>query len=99
MAKFELSIYDENDKVIKTYQRNKCSVDTFLKFQKYSEKITGDKVKNDVEFFAELKGLFVEMFPAMTESEYMNNTDVAEVIALFNTVISKATQFTAGKNA
>jgi hypothetical protein len=98
MAKFELSIYNENDDVIKTYQRNKCPVDLFLKFQQYSEKVTGEKVKSDKEFFAGLKDLFLEFFPAMTEKEYTNNTDVAEIIVLFNTIIRKATQFTAEKN-
>jgi hypothetical protein len=98
MAKFELSIYDENDKVVKTYQRNKCTVDLFLKFQQYSEKVTGDKVKNDTEFFAGLKDLFLEFFPAMTEKEYTNNTDVAEIIVLFNAIINKATKFTNEKN-
>lgn len=98
MAKFELSIYNDNDEVVKTYQRNKCPVDLFLKFQQYSEKVTGDKVKNDTEFFAGLKELFLEFFPAMTEKEYTNNTDVAEIIILFNSIIHKATKFTNEKN-
>lgn len=98
MAKFELNIYDDNDKVVKTHQRNKCSVELFLKFQRYSEKVTGEKIKNDNEFFAGLKDLFLEFFPAMTESEYKNNTDVAEIIVLFNAIITKATQFNSEKN-
>lgn len=98
MAKFTLSIYDEYDKVIKTYQRNKCPVDLFLRFQQYSEKVTGAQIKNDIEFFADLKGLILELFPAMTEEEYNNNTDTAEVIKIFNDVISKATLISAGKN-
>lgn len=98
MAKFELSIYDDNDKVIKTYQRNKCPVDLFLRFQQYSEKVTGEKVKNDIEFFADLQGLILELFPTMTEAEYKSNTDTAEIIKLFNDVIRKATLINAGKN-
>lgn len=98
MAKYELSIYDENDKVIKTFQRNKCSVEMFLKFQQYSQKVAESKVKNDAEFFKGLKELFLEMFPAMTESEYKNNTDVAEVIVLFRTIVAKATHLTDEKN-
>jgi hypothetical protein len=98
MAKFELPIYDENDRVIKTFQRNKCPVELFLKFQQYSEKVTGDKVKSDTDFFAGLKDLFLEFFPAMTEKEYTNNTDVAEIIVLFDKIIKKATQFTNEKN-
>ena len=99
MAKFELSIYDENDKVVKTHQRNKCSVEMFLKFQQYSEQVTGNKVANDTDFFDGLKGLFLEMFPDMTEKEYTNNTDVSEIIVLFHDIIKKATQFTNEKNA
>lgn len=98
MAKFELSIYDENDKVVKTYQRNKCPVDLYLKFQQYSDKVTGDKVESDKDFFAGLKELFLEFFPAMTEKEYTNNTDVAEIIVLFNDIIKRATRFTNEKN-
>jgi hypothetical protein len=98
MAKFTLSIYDENDKVIKTHQRNKCPVDLFLRFQQYSEKVTGQEVKNDIEFFADLKGLVLELFPAMTEAEYTQNTDVAEVIKLFHDIITKATLISTGKN-
>ena len=99
MAKFELPIYDDNDKVIKTHQRNKCPIDLFLKFQQYSEKVTGGEVKGDKEFFAGLKDLFLEFFPAMTEKEYTNNTDVAEIIVLFDKIIKKATLFTNEKNA
>lgn len=98
MAKFELNIYDDNDKVVKTHQRNKCPVEMFLKFQRYSEKVTSEKVKSDNEFFAGLKELFLEFFPDMTEAEYTNNTDVAEIIVLFNAIITKATQFTSEKN-
>lgn len=99
MAKFELNIYGDNDSIVKTHQRNKCSVDLFLKFQRYSEKVTGEKVKSDNEFFAGLKELFLEFFPEMTEAEYTNSTDVAEIIILFNNIITKATQFTSEKNA
>lgn len=98
MAKFELHIYNDFDEIVKTHQRNKCSVEMFLKFQRYSEKVTGDKVKSDNDFFTGLKGLFLEFFPAMTEAEYTNNTDVAEVILLFNKIITKATEFTNEKN-
>lgn len=98
MAKFELPIYNNNDEVVKIYQRNKCPVDLFLKFQKYSEKVTGDQVKDDGEFFAGLKELFLEFFPEMTKKEYTNNTDVAEIIVLFDNIIKKATHFTNEKN-
>lgn len=98
MAKYELSIYDANDKIIKTYQRNKCSVELFLKFQQYSVKVTENKVKNDAEFFKGMKELFLELFPAMTEAEYRNNTDVAELLVLFRTIVAKATQLNDEKN-
>lgn len=99
MAKFELPIYNEKDEIVKTHQRNKCPVDLFLKFQEYSAKVTSNEVENDTDFFNEIKGLMCELFPAMTEKEYTNNADVAEVIALFNKVVTKATQFETAKNA
>lgn len=98
MAKFELNVYDKDENVIKTHKRNKCTVELFLRFQQYSEKVTGGKVKNDVDFFENVKSLFLEMFPNLTAEEYNNNTDVAEVIALFNDIITKATTFTQAKN-
>jgi hypothetical protein len=69
-----------------------------LKFRSYSEKVTSEKVESDNDFFAGLKDLFLEFFPAMTESEYKNNTDVAEIIVLFDKIIKRATQFTSEKN-
>lgn len=98
MAKFELNVYNEKDEVIKTYQKNKCSVELFIKFQQLSDKLTTEKVKNDAEFFNALKDLFCEFFAELTEKEYTNNTDVAEVILLFNKIITKATQLTNEKN-
>lgn len=99
MAKFEISIYDNNDDIIKTHKRNKCTIEMFLKFQEYSERVTGAEVENDIAFFKGLKDLFLEFFPEMTETEYMNNTDVAEVIYLFNKIVTKATEFKQEKNA
>ena len=92
MAKFELSIYDtKTGEVEKTYQRNFMPVSLFIKFQKFSEEVTGNKVESDEAFYKKLKNLFVEMFPELTEAEYSNKTDAAEVIALFNTVLKKST--------
>lgn len=98
MAKFELNIYDnDTEKVIKTFQRNKIPVGLFLKYQEFAEKLTSEKLENDYEMFTALKGLFLETFPALTADEYMNNTDTAEVLMMFNDVLRKATQISAGK--
>lgn len=93
MAKFELKIYNtETGETEKVLQREFMPVSLFLKFQQFSEKLTGNKVENDAAMFAALKELYVEMFPSLTNDEYMNNTDAAEVLTLFRAVLVKATQ-------
>lgn len=98
MAKFELSIYNtKTGEVEKTYQRNFMPVSLFIKFQKFSEEVTANKIESDEIFYKKLKNLFTELFPDLTDSEYQNQTDAAEVIALFNFVLKKST--TLGDNS
>lgn len=100
MAKFELKIYNmDTEEVEKTYQRNFIPVSLYLKFQQYSEKVVGNKIKSDLDFFTELKDLFLETFYGLTEEEYLTKTDVAAVLKMFSTICSKATQFDSSKNA
>lgn len=97
MAKFELSIFNaKTGEVEKTYKRAFMPVDLYVRFQAFSEKVTSDKFKSDADFFAAMKDLFLELFPEMTADEYLKNTDVAEVLALFGKVINKSTELDAG---
>lgn len=102
MAKFELPVYNvTTGEIEKTHQRNFMPVDLYIRFQAFSEKVAGNEFETDRDFFVELKPLFLETFPELTADEYMNQTDVAEVIKMFSDIIRKATEFSTGnsKNA
>ena len=99
MAKFELPIYKEKSgKVEKTYKRDFISVSLFLKYQKINEELLANKMLSDEEFLNALKELFLETFPDLTEEEYLNGTDVGQVIFLCNSIIRKATKFQSGNS-
>ena len=92
MAKFELKTYDmTNGETVKTYQKNIITVVLYCKFQELNENIKAKKVKNDIELFLTCyKDLMLEMFPEMTEREYLENTNPAEVVALWRKVCNTA---------
>ena len=99
MAKFELNIYKKNtDEIEKTYMRNKIPVNLFLKYQELSEGLLNKKIERDADMFVAIKDLFMETFDGLTESEYLNQTDVSEVLISFNNLLKKATVFQASKN-
>ena len=97
MAKFELSVYDsKTGEVAKTYKRNFMPVSLYIQFQKLAEKLSANKVKTDAEMFQELKELFRETFPDLTEEEYQDQTDIAEVLIMFRDILDKSTQISSG---
>lgn len=99
MAKFELPIYDEKSgKQIKLCKRDFMSVSLFLKYQKLNEELLSNKITDDKQFLDAVKELFLDTFTEMTEQEYLNGTDVGQVIYVFNSVVQKATKFQAGNS-
>lgn len=99
MAKFELKIYEmKTEEVEKTYSRNKIPVNLFLKYQELSEKLVSEKIENDIDMFKAIKGLFMETFDGLTDNEYDEQVDVAEVLITFRNIIKKAAVFEASKN-
>ena len=97
MAKFELPIYDaQTGEIVKTHTRNFMPVNLYIRFQKLAEKIGADKVKSDEEMFCALQELFLELFPEMTKDEYLNQTDIAEVLIIWANVLQKSTQIDSG---
>lgn len=99
MAKFELPIYDEKSgKVEKTHKRDFISVSLFLKYQKLNEELLSNKITEDKEFLNAIKELFLETFAGLTDEEYSKKTDVAQVIYLFNSIVTKATKFQSGNS-
>lgn len=100
MAKFELKIYDtETGEVAKTYQRGFMPVALYVRFQKLSEKVIDEKLKSDEDLFIALKDLFIETFSELTEDEYMNATDVSNVLSVWRAVLEKSTQIESGNSS
>ena len=99
MAKFELPIYDaKSGEIIKTHKRDFMPVSLYIRFQKLSEKVIADKVKSDEEMFLALQDLFVETFPEMTVDEYLNQTDVANVLTMWRNILDKSTELSDGNS-
>lgn len=97
MAKFELPIYDATTgEVIKTHKRNFMPVNLYIRYQAFAEKLGADKVKSDKDMFFAMKELFLETFPELTEEEYLNQTDIAEVLVMLRDILEKSTQIASG---
>ena len=102
MAKFELPVRDnKTGEIIKTVKRDFMPVDLYIRFQQLSQKVLNNELKTDMELFTALKPLFRETFYELTDKEYMNNVDIAEVLIMFRNIIDKSTEFSSGdaKNA
>jgi hypothetical protein len=100
MAKFELKIYDEKTgKVAKTLQRGFMPVSLYVRYQKLSEKVINEKLKSDEDLFFALKDLFCETFNDLTEDEYLNATDVSNVLSVWREVLEKSTQLESGNSS
>lgn len=90
MAKFELNLYSlKTEEAPKTLQRQFMPVDLYLRFRKYSDSVA-ENPPEDEKLFEDLAPLFLELFPDMTEKEYRKETDVAEVLKLFNGLLEKS---------
>lgn len=99
MAKFELPVYDmKTEEIVKRHTRNFIPVNLYMKFHDLGDRIEKNKVGSDEELFVELKELFLETFPELTEEEYMNCTDTAQVIVMFRDILEKATKFQTGNS-
>lgn len=97
MAKFELPIYDtRTGEIVKTHKRNFMPVNLYIRFQAFAEKLGADKVKSDKDMFFALKELFLETFPDLTAEEYLNQTDIAEVLVMLRDILEKSTQIASG---
>lgn len=90
MAKFELNLYGlKTEEATKTLQRQFMPVDLYLRFRRYTDLIA-ENPPEDEKLFEDLVPLFLELFPDMTEKEYRTQTDVAEVLKMFNGILEKS---------
>ena len=99
MAKFELPIFNaatgEREKMVK---RVFMPVNLYVRFQQFAEGLDVEKTKSDEEMFLALKPLFLEMFPEMTEEEYLNQVDIADVIFMLNDILEKSSRIKSGNS-
>lgn len=99
MAKFELPVYDtQTGEVTKTVKRDFMPVGLYIRFQQLSEKLVKDEIKSDADMFKALEDLFVETFPELTEKEYSECLDTAQVLVMFRDIIEKSTKLSSGNS-
>ena len=97
MAKFELSIYGENDELIKKYETNHVRWGVFLQALKLQEEIKERPIGEKINAI----GKFVKsIFPGITDEE-LEKADGMDIINTFNQLVSAVGGISGGnsKNA
>lgn len=97
MSKFELSIYGENDELIKKYETNHVRWGVFLQAIKLKEEIKERPIDEQINAI----GSFVKsIFPGITDEE-IEKADGLDVINTFNQLVSAVGGISGGnsKNA
>lgn len=95
MAKYELSIYGENDEKIKTYKTEHIRWGVFLNAVKLQEKI---KDKSAAEQFAAINEFVKSIFIGLTDEE-LEQADGKDVMNTFKQLLSAANGIDSSKNA
>ena len=86
MAKFELSIYGEDDECLKKYETDKVRWSVFLQAVKLQDEI---KSKNTEEQFAAINKFIKSIFVGLTDDE-IEKADAFDVMNTFKQVVSAA---------
>lgn len=94
MARFELSIYGENDEVVKKHETNHVRWGVFLNAIKLQEKI---KDKSEIEQFAEINEIIKSIFVGLTDKE-LEQADSKDVMNTFKQLLSEANGIESSKN-
>lgn len=97
MAKFELSIYGENDEVIKRYATNVCPWAIFIQAAEMQETLAK---KTAVEQMQAVGTILKSVFHGLTDEE-LNAADGLDVMNTFKQIVSGGQQIKGGnsKNA
>lgn len=97
MAKFELPIFSaatgKRDKILR---RDFMPVNLYVRFQQFAEGLDVEKTESDEVMFHALKPLFLELFPEMTEEEYLNQVDIGDVIFMLHDILEKSSRIKSG---
>lgn len=97
MSKFELSIYGENDEVLKKYETDHVRWGVFLQAVKLQEEIKG---KAADEQFSAINQFIKSIFVGLTDEE-LEKADGLDVVNTFNQLLSAVGKINGGnsKNA
>ena len=97
MARFELSIYGENDECLKKYETDHVRWGVFLQAVKLQEEIKG---KGADEQFAAINEFVKSIFVGLTDEE-LEKADGLDVVNTFNQLVSAVGKINGGnaKNA
>lgn len=94
MAKFELSIYGENDEVLKKYETDHVRWGVFLEAVKLHEEL---KEKNADESFNAINQFIKKIFLGITDDE-LEKADGLDVVNTFNQLLSAMGKFNVDKS-
>lgn len=95
MARYELTIYGENDEVIKKYETDRVRWGVFLNAIKLQEKI---KDKSIAEQFVAINDFIKSIFVGLTDEE-LEKADGADVLNTFRQLLAEANGIESSKNA
>lgn len=84
MAKYELSIYGENDEVVKKYETNVCPWGIFIEAAELQEKIKDKPMKEQMEA---VEYIIKSVFCNLTSDE-LKRADTGDVMNTFLQVVS-----------
>lgn len=94
MARFELSIYNEQDEVVKKYEKEHVRWGVFLQAIKLQEEL---KNKNLTEQFKFINDFMKSIFPGITDEE-LENADSNDILNTFNQLASAIGKVGSSKN-
>lgn len=94
MAKYELSIYGENDELLKKYETDHIRWGVFLNAVKLQDKIKGHPAE---EQFSAINEFVKSIFAGLTDEE-LENADGQDVMNTFRQIISAAEGIDGSKN-
>ena len=88
MAQFELSIYDENDEVVKRFETDRVRWGIFMQALELEESLKG---ANTRDMIAAINQFVKKIFPALTDAD-LESADVDDVLNTFKQLLRKAGQ-------
>lgn len=94
MAKFELSIYGENDEVIKKYETNHVRWGVLVEAVKLQEEMKDEKPE---EQFKAINSFVKKIFYGLTDED-LKKADSLDVINTFNQLIKSVSNIGGSKN-